>query len=158
MKRAPWKPVALLRSCQWTLSTETLVRRASHQHTLNITDRTSLHMTSSDSQRSNAESCPRPKRRRRGNRLAVSSSPLEPKSDCECSTTLAPLDLWRTLANTKKIILTVSSNSPRKTIATAQNLYHRFHLFFPRKDFGYQVQLDSEEKEITAYSCVCARM
>ncbi|KAI0352651.1 cyclin-like protein, partial [Trametes cingulata] len=26
---------------------------------------------------------------------------------------------------------------PRKTIATAQNLYHRFHLFFPRKDFGY---------------------
>ncbi len=30
-------------------------------------------------------------------------------------------------------------NSPRKTIATAQNLYHRFHLFFPRKDFGYQV-------------------
>ncbi|KAH9037156.1 cyclin-like protein [Lactarius hengduanensis] len=27
---------------------------------------------------------------------------------------------------------------PRKTIATAQNLYHRFHLFFPKKDFGYQ--------------------
>ncbi|KAI0300364.1 cyclin-like protein [Russula brevipes] len=27
---------------------------------------------------------------------------------------------------------------PRRTIATAQNLYHRFHLFFPRKDFGYQ--------------------
>ncbi|PCH40239.1 cyclin-like protein [Wolfiporia cocos MD-104 SS10] len=26
---------------------------------------------------------------------------------------------------------------PRKTIATAQNLYHRFHLFFPRKDFSY---------------------
>ncbi|KAG6334610.1 hypothetical protein ID866_4486 [Astraeus odoratus] len=26
---------------------------------------------------------------------------------------------------------------PRKTIATAQNLYHRFHLFFSRKDFGY---------------------
>ncbi|KAI0714023.1 cyclin-like protein [Cerioporus squamosus] len=26
---------------------------------------------------------------------------------------------------------------PRKTIATAQNLYHRFHLFFPRKDFAY---------------------
>ncbi|KAF9777636.1 cyclin-like protein [Thelephora terrestris] len=25
---------------------------------------------------------------------------------------------------------------PRKTIATAQSLYHRFHLFFPRKDFG----------------------
>lgn len=29
--------------------------------------------------------------------------------------------------------------SPRKTIATAQNLYHRFHLFFPRKDFSYHV-------------------
>ncbi|KAJ7695650.1 cyclin-like protein [Mycena rosella] len=27
---------------------------------------------------------------------------------------------------------------PRRTIATAQNLYHRFHLFFPRKDFHYQ--------------------
>ncbi|KAJ8585992.1 cyclin-like protein [Rhizopogon salebrosus TDB-379] len=26
---------------------------------------------------------------------------------------------------------------PRKTAATAQNLYHRFHLFFPRKDFNY---------------------
>ncbi|KAI0031078.1 cyclin-like protein [Vararia minispora EC-137] len=26
---------------------------------------------------------------------------------------------------------------PRKTIATAQNLYHRFHLFFPRKDHGF---------------------
>ncbi|KAH9941071.1 cyclin-like protein [Amylocystis lapponica] len=26
---------------------------------------------------------------------------------------------------------------PRKTIATAHNLYHRFHLFFPRKDFNY---------------------
>ena len=26
--------------------------------------------------------------------------------------------------------------SPRKTIATAQSLYHRFHLFFPRKDFN----------------------
>ncbi|KAG6890592.1 hypothetical protein C0995_006568 [Termitomyces sp. Mi166 len=26
---------------------------------------------------------------------------------------------------------------PRKTTATAQNLYHRFHLFFPRKDFNY---------------------
>ncbi|EKM51903.1 uncharacterized protein PHACADRAFT_262307 [Phanerochaete carnosa HHB-10118-sp] len=26
---------------------------------------------------------------------------------------------------------------PRKTIATGQNLYHRFHLFFPRKDFNY---------------------
>ncbi|KAF8889995.1 cyclin-like protein [Gymnopilus junonius] len=26
---------------------------------------------------------------------------------------------------------------PRRTIATAQTLYHRFHLFFPRKDFQY---------------------
>ncbi|KAI9464171.1 cyclin-like protein [Boletus coccyginus] len=26
---------------------------------------------------------------------------------------------------------------PRRTIATAQNLFHRFHLFFPRKDFSY---------------------
>ncbi|EEB92832.1 hypothetical protein MPER_08601, partial [Moniliophthora perniciosa FA553] len=26
---------------------------------------------------------------------------------------------------------------PRKTTATAQSLYHRFHLFFPRKDFNY---------------------
>ncbi|KAF8956518.1 cyclin-like protein [Flammula alnicola] len=26
---------------------------------------------------------------------------------------------------------------PRRTIATAQALYHRFHLFFPRKDFQY---------------------
>ncbi|EIW79195.1 cyclin-like protein [Coniophora puteana RWD-64-598 SS2] len=26
---------------------------------------------------------------------------------------------------------------PRKTIATAQSLYHRFHLFFPRKDFHF---------------------
>ncbi|KAJ3570098.1 hypothetical protein NP233_g4627 [Leucocoprinus birnbaumii] len=26
---------------------------------------------------------------------------------------------------------------PRRTIATAQALYHRFHLFFPRKDFNY---------------------
>ncbi|KAK0503929.1 cyclin-like protein [Armillaria luteobubalina] len=26
---------------------------------------------------------------------------------------------------------------PRRTVATAQNLYHRFHLFFPRKDFNY---------------------
>ncbi|KAF8503222.1 cyclin-like protein [Hysterangium stoloniferum] len=26
---------------------------------------------------------------------------------------------------------------PRKTIATAQNLYHRFHLMFPRKDFNF---------------------
>ncbi|ESK95768.1 cyclin ctk2 [Moniliophthora roreri MCA 2997] len=26
---------------------------------------------------------------------------------------------------------------PRKTTGTAQSLYHRFHLFFPRKDFNY---------------------
>ncbi|THV03914.1 cyclin-like protein [Dendrothele bispora CBS 962.96] len=26
---------------------------------------------------------------------------------------------------------------PRRTIATSQSLYHRFHLFFPRKDFTY---------------------
>lgn len=26
---------------------------------------------------------------------------------------------------------------PRRTIGTAQNLYHRFHLYFPRKDFNY---------------------
>ncbi|KAF5369429.1 hypothetical protein D9758_002796 [Tetrapyrgos nigripes] len=26
---------------------------------------------------------------------------------------------------------------PRRTIATSQSLYHRFHLFFPRKDFNY---------------------
>lgn len=30
--------------------------------------------------------------------------------------------------------------SPRRTIATAQVLYHRFHLFFPLKDFAYQVR------------------
>ncbi|GJJ15549.1 hypothetical protein Clacol_009827 [Clathrus columnatus] len=33
---------------------------------------------------------------------------------------------------------------PRKTIATGQNLYHRFHLFFSRKDFNpYDVALAS---------------
>ena len=32
------------------------------------------------------------------------------------------------------------SHSPRKTIATAQCLYHRFHLYFPRKDFNFTVQ------------------
>lgn len=31
--------------------------------------------------------------------------------------------------------------SPRKTIATAQSLYHRFHLFFPRKDHGLNVRV-----------------
>ena len=34
------------------------------------------------------------------------------------------------------------AQSPRRTIATAQNLYHRFHLFFPRKDFNYHVGLE----------------
>ena len=29
--------------------------------------------------------------------------------------------------------------SPRKTVSTAQTLYHRFHLFFPRKDFNFHV-------------------
>ena len=37
------------------------------------------------------------------------------------------------------MLLNIISSSPRKTIATAQNLYHRFHLFFPRKDFLYHV-------------------
>ena len=37
------------------------------------------------------------------------------------------------------ILVTELEVSPRKTIATAQNLYHRFHLFFPRKDFAYHV-------------------
>lgn len=32
-------------------------------------------------------------------------------------------------------------DSPRRTIATAEALYHRFHLFFPRKDFQYYVCL-----------------
>ena len=31
--------------------------------------------------------------------------------------------------------------SPRRTIATAQSLYHRFHLFFPMKEFNYCVCL-----------------
>lgn len=31
------------------------------------------------------------------------------------------------------------NNSPRGTIATAQMLYIRFHLFFPYKDFNYMV-------------------
>jgi len=34
-------------------------------------------------------------------------------------------------------IVGVKIGFPRKTIATAQCLYHRFHLFFPRKDFNY---------------------
>ncbi|KDN45364.1 hypothetical protein RSAG8_04951, partial [Rhizoctonia solani AG-8 WAC10335] len=31
----------------------------------------------------------------------------------------------------------VRSGFPRRTIATAQNLYHRFHLFFSMKDFDF---------------------
>jgi len=38
---------------------------------------------------------------------------------------------------TEKRTLALTKKSPRKTLATAQNLYHRFHLFFPRKDFNY---------------------
>lgn len=34
-----------------------------------------------------------------------------------------------------------SDCSPRKTIATAQTLYHRFHLFFPKKDFTHYVRI-----------------
>ena len=36
-------------------------------------------------------------------------------------------------------MLIVPSFSPRRTVATAQVLYHRFHLFFPVKDFNFQV-------------------
>ena len=32
-------------------------------------------------------------------------------------------------------------HSPRRTIATAQMLYMRFHLFFPYKDFNYMVDM-----------------
>jgi CTD kinase subunit beta len=32
------------------------------------------------------------------------------------------------------------THSPRATIASAQTLYHRFHLFFPWKDFNYHVR------------------
>lgn len=32
------------------------------------------------------------------------------------------------------------TTSPRRTIATAQTLYMRFHLFFPYKDFNYVVR------------------
>ena len=32
-----------------------------------------------------------------------------------------------------------TSDSPRKTIATAQKLCHRFYLYFPRKDLSYYV-------------------
>ena len=34
--------------------------------------------------------------------------------------------------------LSLSAHSPRRTIATAQVLYHRFHLFFPLKDVAVQ--------------------
>ena len=37
-------------------------------------------------------------------------------------------------------ILLYNLYSPRKTVASALSLYHRFHLFFPRKDFPYQVR------------------
>jgi CTD kinase subunit beta len=32
-------------------------------------------------------------------------------------------------------------DSPRRTLSTAQTLYHRFHLFFPRKDFNYAARI-----------------
>lgn len=35
--------------------------------------------------------------------------------------------------------LTRPRTSPRRTIATSQLLYMRFHLFFPYKDFNYMV-------------------
>jgi CTD kinase subunit beta len=41
------------------------------------------------------------------------------------------------LLREKWILVLMAKDSPRKTLATAQNLYHRFHLFFPRKDFNY---------------------
>lgn len=34
-----------------------------------------------------------------------------------------------------------ADRSPRRTIATAQTLYHRFHLFFPYSEFHYIVSL-----------------
>jgi CTD kinase subunit beta len=37
---------------------------------------------------------------------------------------------------------------PRRTIATSQSLYHRFHLFFPRKDFNYVVSI-----YVPSYQC-----
>ena len=39
-----------------------------------------------------------------------------------------------------RVLLTPSS--PRRTIATAQTLYMRFHLFFPYRDFNYTVSLE----------------
>lgn len=44
------------------------------------------------------------------------------------------------------IALLADACSPRKTIATAQTLYMRFHLFFPYKDFNYTVRSLSTEK------------
>lgn len=46
-----------------------------------------------------------------------------------------PCDLVSRLTPTSS-----SSRSPRRTIATAQKLYHRFHLHFPIADFAYQVR------------------
>jgi len=103
-------------------------------------------MTSSDYRRSSEENCQPPKRRRRGIRLAVSPNLLEPKSGCEC--------LRRHLIEHANRLLYF--HSPRKTIATAQNLYHRFHLFFPRKDFGYQVRLvRAVQRENHTHSLAC---
>jgi len=49
------------------------------------------------------------------------------------------------------MLMGVFTYSPRKTIATAQNLYHRFHLFFPRKDFGYHVRHTTSSDYCVAY-------
>lgn len=42
-------------------------------------------------------------------------------------------------ASTDSLLL-FFDNSPRRTIATAQTLFHRFHLFFALKDFVYHVR------------------
>jgi hypothetical protein len=54
------------------------------QPSLTSSTHTLLPMMSSGSRRSSGESCPHPKRRRRGSRLAVSPNLLKPKSGCEC--------------------------------------------------------------------------
>lgn len=41
------------------------------------------------------------------------------------------------------MLLTMRLHSPRRTVATAQTLYHRFHLHFPLKAFAYQVSSTS---------------
>lgn len=38
------------------------------------------------------------------------------------------------------MLLLTRGFSPRRTIATSQTLYMRFHLFFPYKDFNYAVR------------------